>query len=192
MDESRLFEFAKSCAKSYCARFQQPSQFDDATQEVCRFLLKNRDKWNRSDGELKWRCVKRLIRWYQELHGLRRKKNKPLVRVDAPLEMVESRDGENEENDARLYNLDLIQRAIRQSNLPSDWVEDLVYWKKTQKQVAAERGVSVSYIARRFARFKQEIERLFGVKGVEIVDAPTKEEIEECPLFSTINKTNET
>ena len=191
MDESRLFEFAQSCAKAYCARFWQPSQFDDATQEVCRFMLKNRDKWNRPDGALKRRCVLRLVRWYQEINGLRRKV-KPPVRVDAPLDAIEDRERDDEGDAKRLYNLELVQRAIRQSGLPSDWVEDLVYWKKTQKQVAAERGVSVSYIARRFARFKQEIERLFGVKGVEIVDAPTEEEIEECPLFSTIQSKQET
>ena len=143
------------------------SQFDDATQEACLFLLKNRDKWNRPDAYLRFRTFYALIRQWQNEHKARRRRR--LSQVDAPLETIAVYD---RSIDAR----DVIETAIQRARLEN---ESAIVWelvdRRPRREVAAEHGTTV-------ARVTEIYKRLVHAIGV-LSDEPLPDEEESCPLF---------
>ena len=183
MDDSRVFEFATQCAKAYCAKFKDPTQLDEAIQNSAIFLLENRKIWGRPDGFLRWQTILNLVRIYQKEHFLRRKERPS--RREWGDDLLEIRDARLEFYLEEAEVSDLIRRAIVQGSLTpiGDAIELLARRLKTRREVAREYGVSTAKLDRRFARFKLELKKLIGIRGVVIVDEPDPEDFLECPLF---------
>lgn len=188
MTDDKLFEFAKECAAAYCRKHGDASQFDEATSEACDWLLSNRHLWTLPKGALKWRTVRRLVRWYQDEHGLRKTSPTSFVDVDEYANDVRL----SSKEDARLLCYieqqevdDLVIRAATQAwllgvfDLVRAWVLEL----GTREELSARFGIPLSSLDRMRRRFKRELKKLVGVHGVVIVDSATDEELVECPLF---------
>lgn len=183
MTDDKLFEFAKECAAAYCRKHGDLSQFDEATSESCDWLLDNRKLWNLPDGALKWRAVKRLVRWYQDAHGLRKKDPLPVRLPDYDLESVRETRLEFYVEDLEVR--DTVRRAMEQAELTgaAEIVWSWVYQLGTRRELSVKFGLSLSRLDRMRKRFKRELKKLVDVRGVVIVNSATREEIEECPLF---------
>lgn len=170
MTDEQLFPFARACASAYCARYGAWSQLDDATQEACVFLLKNRAKWNRSESALRNRTILALVRWYQNENGLRRKTR--LQRVDFDVENVPATD---KEDDARA----IVEAALERFPDEEAIIRDLIAGAD-RKTVATNHKVRLSEVDRIFKEFKSEL--------CKFSDQPVKGEEESCPLLYAINR----
>ena len=167
MTDDQLFPLAQKCASAYCSKFGSWAQFDDATQEACVFLLRNRTKWSLPENELRNRTVLALVRWYQNENGLRRKSR--LQRVDFDVEKIEA---EETENAARA----VIEAALERFD-EKELILDLITGAG-RKQVAEKYGVRLSEVDRIYKEFKTEL--------CKFSNKPVKGEIESCPLFYAI------
>lgn len=143
------------------------SQFDDATQEACLFLLKNRKIWNREESYLRYRTFLALIRQWQNEHKARRRFR--LSQVDAPIEAVATYD---KSIDAR----NMIETAIQRARLEN---ESAIVWelvdRRPRKEIATEHGVTVARISGIYNRLVHALRTLS--------DEPLPGEKEECPLL---------
>ena len=163
MTDDQLFSFAQKCAKAYCSEYGAWSQEEDAVQEACVFLLKNRAKWDLPDSTLRTRTVLALVRWYQNENGLRRKTR--LQRVDLDVELVEER-----KDDA----LAIIDAALERFPYEQDIIRDLIAGFD-RKTVAKNHKIRLSEVDRIFKEFKSEL--------CKFSDLPVKGEKESCPLL---------
>lgn len=84
IDDSSMYEFAKSCASSYCRKHNVRRQFDDATHDAVVYLLEHREKWSQSNQTLKRRVVGELERQYQNVKGLRLSSPPKFLEADEP------------------------------------------------------------------------------------------------------------
>lgn len=163
MTDDQLFPLAQKCASAYCSKFGSWAQFDDATQEACVFLLRNRTKWSLPENELRNRTVLALVRWYQNENGLRRKSR--LQRVDLDVELVEER-----KDDA----LAIIDAALERFPYEQGIIRDLIAGFD-RKTVAKNHKIRLSEVDRIFKEFKSEL--------CKFSDLPVKGEKESCPLL---------
>lgn len=168
LEEDKLFEFAKECAAIYCQRRSAWSQFDDATQEACLFLLKNRDKWTLPQKFLRKQTVFALVRWYQNERRLRRQRK--LERVDMPTETLFDANEQEQKIEAREIVELAIANAKETSGIFRDYLEG-----RTLREIAEKHGTTTWRALEVVKNVKREIAKLS--------DEPLEGEKEECPLL---------
>ena len=168
LTETCLFDFARTCALAYCRRYAASEQLDDATQEACLFLLKNRLLWERSDSYLRFRTFYALVRWYQDERRMRARRR--LVRAEAPVELVHDAVDAASRMEAREIVDIAIERAKDVSGIFREYLTGA-----TQHEIASRRGLAESAGKEVIERVKTEIKKLS--------DEPLEREEERCPLL---------
>ena len=182
--EESVYEFSQLCARIYCKQYSAWSQFDDATQDACLYLLNNQKKWTQPKPKLINRVIGELVRCYQKEHGLRRKSK--LKRVDVNLSLIATKE-EREVDDSRWS---IVERALRQPDVAPNRsiVESLLEPDATVTTVAKKHGLTKARVSQIFKQFKAVCQRLHeDIPGVVLVDAHelnlTQEENEQMGLF---------
>lgn len=174
IDDATLFDFARSCAREYCRRFNS-TNLDDATQEASLYLLQHRDRWNRPRNYLRKRVVYELVRRYQNESGLRRKNTLRKVELDVFQISRKKREPDANAVEAR----EIVEEAIRNGKLEQDReIVELIVDGWNRKQIAEKFGVSFGEIsADVFKRFLREL------KKIEATDEPSEQEKKDFPLL---------
>lgn len=163
IDDDSLYSFARSCANAYCRKFGAPSQFDDATQEACLYLLERRDKWTLEARFLKRRVVFELVRRYQNEHGLRR--TNMLKRVDLDVGRLSERNRDDAKAQEARATID---ETIRNGGLELDReIVELIVDGWTRKEIAKRYGVPFREISEIYKRFLRELRKLSDVSDEE-------------------------
>ena len=172
IDESNIFRFAKKVASFYCSKYNNWDQYDDAVQEVCIHLLENRSHLEKSEKILYRQEFLRLVLWYQNSNGLRRKHK--IDRSDYPVSDL-STDGSvsNEKEEAyALFEIAMTNGSFCAKEREILW--SLIY-KASRVDIAKSYGLSKREILRLKKKLEVELSRLS--------DVPVKGEIESCPLL---------
>ena len=187
LDDASLLSFARQCAKAYCRRYAAQSQFDDAVQEACVYLLENRGKWTQPAAKLKRRVVGELVRKYQNERKLRSKFYRPIQYVEsAPEEIADDADLERLER--RDWLCARIRRAAANAGC-ADCLEllEAVALGEDVKSAASRFRVGVSKVRALYKRFLTELKKMSDAPGMILFDLAdaSEEETEECPLFKT-------
>lgn len=172
LSEVDLFEFAQKVATFYCRKHNKWDDYDDAVQEVCVHLLENRSYLEKSEKILYRQEFLRLVRWYQDTNGLRRK-NK-IVRADYPVsDLSIDRDVSYEKEET--YTL--FEIAMSKGSFCSEEREILwkLIYKTSRDEIVKSYGISHKEVSRLKKKLEVELSRLSEV--------PVKGEIESCPLL---------
>ena len=171
ISEVDLFEFAQKVAAFYCRKNNRWDDYDDAVQEVCVHLLENRSHLEKNECMLRRQEFFRLVRWYQDSNGLRRK-NK-IVRSDYPVVDLSIGDEENEKEEVN----SLFERAMSNGSFCDK--EREILWKLiyriSRDEIAKSYGISNKEVLKLKKKLEVELSRLS--------DAPVKGEVESCPLL---------
>lgn len=171
--EANLFEFAKKAASLYCRKFSAWEQYDDAVQEVCLRLLKNRDCWANDEKVVIRQELLGLVRWYQNEKGLRRKNR--IAQVDFQTEDLSTTD---EKQIALNDRRDLFERAMVNGRFFEEEKEIL--------RLAIDKIKTREEIAKDFRISKREIEWLikkFAKELCKLSEEPLEGERERFPLL---------
>lgn len=171
LSEVDLFDFARKVATFYCRKHNKWDDYDDAVQEVCVHLLENRSQLEKSECILRRQEFFRLVRWYQDSNGLRRKHK--IVRADYPVVDLSTDDEENEKEEVN----SLFERAMSNGSFCEK--EREILWKLiyriSRDEISKSYGISNKEVLRLKKKLEVELSRLS--------DAPVKGEIESCPLL---------
>lgn len=171
--ETNLFDFAKKVASLYCRKFSAWKQYDDAVQEVCVRLLKNRGCWEWDERRVVRQELLGLVRWYQNEKGLRRK-NK-IAQIDFQVEDLSTTDDKQVARDDRR---DLFEKAMVNGRFFEEEKEILrlaIYKIKTRKEIAKDFRVKKREIEWLTAKFAKEL--------CKLSDEPVKDERDRFPLL---------
>lgn len=172
LSEVDLFEFAQKVATFYCRKHNKWDDYDDAVQEVCVHLLENRSYLEKSEKILYRQEFLRLVRWYQNTNGLRRKHK--IVRADYPVSdlSTDSNDSNDKEETYALFEI-----AMKKGSFCAE--EREILWKLiyriSRDEIAKSYGISNKEVLRLKKKLEVELSRLS--------DSPVKGEIESCPLL---------
>lgn len=172
LSEVDLFEFARKVATFYCRKHNKWDDYDDAVQEVCVHLLENRSYLEKSEKILYRQEFLRLVRWYQNSNGLRRKHK--IVRADYPVSDL-STDGDVPDDKEETYSL--FEIAMSNGSFCSEEREILwkLIYKTSRDEIVKSYGISNKEVLRLKKKLEVELSRLS--------DAPVKGEVESCPLL---------
>ena len=185
LDDASLLSFARQCAKAYCRRYAAQSQFDDAVQEACVYLLENRGKWTQPAAKLKRRVVGELVRKYQNERKLRSKFYRPMQYVESVPDRIQD-DADLEQIERRDWLCARIRRAASNAER-ADCMEFFaaVALGEDIKTASARFRMSVSQGRALYKRFLTELKKLSDAPGMVLFDLSDAqdEEIEQCPLF---------
>lgn len=191
LTENELESFAKSCASSYCRRFNCWTQLDDASQESALFLWQHRDKWStKTKAQLRKRTIGQLIRNYQNEKKLRTKS--PLVfvsREDFDVKSESTSEADQEKD--RAEKLAIIERALRQPDAEivayKTAIREVLAGTEKKATIAARHGISPGRLSQVFSHFTIVCKRLALGESSELIDTskedPTSEELASMPLF---------
>lgn len=179
LSEVDLFEFAQKVATFYCRKHNKWDDYDDAVQEVCVHLLENRSHLEKSEKILYRQEFLRLVRWYQNANGLRRKHK--IDRSDYPVSDL-STDGSVSNEKEEAYAL--LEIAMTNGSFCAKEREILwsLIYKASRVDIVKTDGLS----KKTYGLSKREILRLKKKLEVELSrlsDVPVKGEIESCPLL---------
>lgn len=172
ISEVDLFEFAQKVATFYCRKHNKWDDFDDAVQEVCVHLLENRSYLEKSEKILYRQEFLRLVRWYQDTNGLRRKHK--IVRADYPVSdlSTDSNDSNNKEETYALFEIAMSNGSFCEKEREILW--KLIY-KASRDEITNSYGISYKEVLRIKKKLEVELSRLS--------DSPVKGEVESCPLL---------
>lgn len=172
LNEVDLFDFARKVATFYCRKHNKWDDYDDAVQEVCVHLLKNRAHLEKSERVLYRQEFLHLVRWYQDSNGLRRKHK--IVRADYPVsDLSICGDILNDKEEAYA----LFEIAMKNGSFCAeerDILWELIY-KANRDEIAKSYGISNREVLRMKKKLEVELSRLS--------DVPVKGEKERCPLL---------
>lgn len=189
LTEDTLFEFAQDCAKVYCARHAAWRRYDDAVQEACVFLLRQRDKgkWETlSKPQLMFRTVNALVRWYQQEKRIRNKFRVEIEYGGAPDVADPQNDYERVDNFDEFHALSV--RAARNAQLSGcvEMLEELARGYDALETVK-KYGIAPTRARELYRKFLFEFKKLQPSPGMSVFDPDemTEEEKIECPLFKT-------
>ena len=170
IDDATLFDFARSCAREYCRRFNS-TNLDDATQEASLYLLQHRDRWNRPRNYLRKRVVYELVRRYQNESGLRRKNTLRKVELDVFQLSKKKREPDADAEEAR----EIVEEAIRNGKLEQDReIVELIVdgWNRTR--IARKLALPFCDVSDVYKRFFRELRKF---------DEPSEQEKKDFPLL---------
>ncbi len=177
-----VFEFAKRCARTYCATYGAWRNLDDAVGDACLYLLSNRALWEKSRSALLCRVVNALIRNYQNERGLRLKNPPRRTEFFEPSARDDSDSLEYESQAERA------ERALKAPENAQDRpIIEAVLEGRKKKDVAREFNVSAGRVSQIMAIYKNSVSRLSEERGASLVD-PKEENVdpatrESTPLF---------
>lgn len=171
LSEVDLFEFAQKVATFYCRKHNKWDDYDDAVQEVCVHLLENRSYLEKSEKILYRQEFLRLVRWYQNTNGLRRKHK--IVRADYPVVDLSIGDEENEKEEVNA----LFEKAMSNGSFCDK--EREILWKLVYRISRDEISKSYGISNKEVLMLKKKLE----VELSRLSDAPVKGEVESCPLL---------
>lgn len=184
-DFSVLDQFAKQCARAYCAKYSS-KDIDDAYSEIVLYIYEHISDWSKPRNWWRKRVIGELVSSYRKEKGLRLANRPQLISLT---DVEDASSQETSERDSVREHLAL-EQALTKFNARDLEVLTAILAGERKKDVAHRFGISPARVSQIYRRLQQEIVRCYyaprgcGVVVVETLDTEVSwEEQSATPLF---------